>query len=105
MTDVFGDDETAAADAADRERGRNDRDKTHIDKDGKLQLVSFVSRIERLNEEKETIGEDIKSVYAEAKGSGFDTKILREAIKRRKMDKSERDEHDALLELYEGVFG
>jgi uncharacterized protein (UPF0335 family) len=104
MTNVFDEDDNPA-DAADRARGRNDRDTTHIDKDGKLKLVSFVTRVERLNEDKDAIGEDIKAIFAEAKAMGFDTKIMRETIRRRKMSRSERDEHDTMLELYEGVFG
>lgn len=69
------------------------------------QIRAIVERIERLEDEKSTIAEDIKEVYAEAKGVGLDTKILRLLIRRRKMDRAERDEQDALLELYEGVFG
>lgn len=93
------------ADAADRERGRNDIDLTHIDAAGKLQLVAYVGRIERLSQEKDSLATDIKEIYTEAKSHGYDTKILREAIRRRKMDKAEREQHDTLLELYEGVFG
>lgn len=100
MTNVFDDEETAAADAADRERGKNEPTSVAHD-----QLKAFVERIERLEEEKKAIADDIREIYAEAKGNGFDTKILRMVIKRRKMDRAERDEQDALLELYEGVFG
>ena len=64
------------------------------------QLKSFVERIERLEEEKQTIADDIKDVYAEAKGNGFDVKILRQVIRIRKQDKSEREEMEAILELY-----
>ncbi|QCO03057.1 DUF2312 domain-containing protein [Azospirillum argentinense] len=64
-------------------------------------LRSFVQRIERLEEEKRGLQEDIKEIYAEAKGTGFDTKIIRMAIRRRKMDKADRQEQDATLELYE----
>lgn len=72
------------------------------------QLKSFVERIERLEEEKQTISDDIKDVYAEAKGNGFDTKILRQVIRLRKMNKAEREEMEAVLDLYMkalGVFG
>jgi uncharacterized protein (UPF0335 family) len=68
------------------------------------QLKAFVERIERMEEEKSAIAADIRDIYAEAKGNGFDTKVLRTLIKRRKMDASERAEQDAILELYEGVF-
>ena len=68
------------------------------------QLRSLVERIEKLEEKKETLADDIKDVYAEAKGNGYDTKVLRLMIRRRKMDKDERAELDALLGLYEDVF-
>ena len=54
------------------------------------QLKSFIERIERLEDEKRALGEDIKEVYAEAKGSGFEPKIMRQIIKIRRMDKEER---------------
>ncbi|WAJ30555.1 DUF2312 domain-containing protein [Antarcticirhabdus aurantiaca] len=69
------------------------------------QLRSFVERIERLEEEKKTIGDDIKDVYAEAKGNGFDTKVLRKVISLRKQDANERAEQDAILELYLQALG
>lgn len=69
------------------------------------QLKSFVERIERLEEEKQTIADDIKDVYAEAKGNGFDVKILRQIIRIRKQDKSEREEMEAILELYMQALG
>jgi uncharacterized protein (UPF0335 family) len=69
------------------------------------QLKSFVERIERLEEEKQTISDDIKDVYAEAKANGFDVKILRQVIRIRKQDKSEREEMEALLELYMQALG
>lgn len=97
-------DDTEAADAADRQRGKNDRDTTHVDAAAKDQLRAFVERIERMEEEKKAIADDIREIYAEAKGNGFDTKVLRTLIKRRKQDANERAEQDALLELYEGVF-
>ncbi|MDO6965279.1 DUF2312 domain-containing protein [Rhizobium alvei] len=64
------------------------------------QLKSFIERIERLEEEKKTIADDIKDVYAEAKGTGFDTKILKKVISIRKQDKDERMEQEAILETY-----
>jgi uncharacterized protein (UPF0335 family) len=69
------------------------------------QLRSIVERIERLEEEKKTIAADIKEVYSEAKGDGFDTKILRKVIALRKKDASERDEEEALLETYLRALG
>ena len=64
------------------------------------QLKSFIERIERLKDEKRALGEDIKEVYAEAKGSGFEPKIMRQIIKIRRMDKEEHDEQETLLDLY-----
>jgi uncharacterized protein (UPF0335 family) len=68
------------------------------------QLRSIVDRIEKLEEEKAATAADIKDVFAEAKGNGYDVKTLRTLIRRRKMDAAEREEQDALLETYEGVF-
>lgn len=64
------------------------------------QLVSIVERIERLNEEKAALGADISEVYAEAKGNGFDPKIIRMCIRLRNMDKADRQEQEAVLDLY-----
>ena len=64
------------------------------------QLRSFVERIERLEEEKKTIGDDIKDVYGEAKATGFDSKILKKVIAIRKQDKDERAEQEAILDTY-----
>ncbi|NQV46160.1 MAG: DUF2312 domain-containing protein [Rhodospirillaceae bacterium] len=63
-------------------------------------LRSFVERIERLEEEKAALAADIKEVYSEAKGSGFDVKILRQVVRLRKMDQSDRHEQEELLDLY-----
>ncbi len=63
-------------------------------------LKSFVERIERLEAEKAELAADIREVYAEAKGNGFDTKIMRQVIKLRKLEPNDRNEQDALLELY-----
>jgi uncharacterized protein (UPF0335 family) len=68
-------------------------------------LKSFIERIERLSEEKYSIQEDIKEVYAEAKGTGFEPKIIRKIVKIRKMDKDKRDEEDHLLDLYRKAIG
>jgi uncharacterized protein (UPF0335 family) len=64
-------------------------------------LYSFVERLERLDEERQALVEDMKEVRSEAKGVGFDTKILGMVIRRRKMDTADRQETDAILELYE----
>lgn len=63
-------------------------------------LRSFCERVERLEEEKEALMSDIKEVYAEAKGTGFDTKILRQIIKLRKMEAAERQEQEEILNVY-----
>lgn len=68
-------------------------------------LRSFLERVERLEEEKATISGDIKEVFAEAKGEGYDTKTLRKVIRLRKMDRAKRDEEEALLELYLSALG
>lgn len=67
------------------------------------QLKAFIARIERLEEDKANVMADIKEVYAEAKSSGYDTKILRKVIALRKIDRLERLETEALLELYLGA--
>jgi uncharacterized protein (UPF0335 family) len=63
-------------------------------------LKSFIERIERLEEEKKALGDDIRDVYSEAKANGFEAKIMRQIVKIRKMDKDELDEQEALLETY-----
>ena len=63
-------------------------------------LRAFVERVERLEEEKAALAADIKEVYAEAKGVGFDIKILRKIISLRKLDKSDRQEQEQLLDIY-----
>ncbi len=63
-------------------------------------LRSFVERIEQIDEDLKTMNEDKRGVFAEAKGEGFDVKILKEIIRLRKEDQNERDEHDTLLDLY-----
>jgi len=63
-------------------------------------LKAFIERIERLEEEKKTIADDIRDVYSEAKGNGFDVKALRAIIRMRKQDEDERKEHESILEIY-----
>ena len=69
------------------------------------QLKSLIERIERLEEEKRALGEDIKEVYAEAKGTGFEPRIMRQIIKIRRMDKDEHDEQESLLDVYKRALG
>jgi len=69
------------------------------------QLRAFVERIERLEEEKKTIADDVKEVYAEAKGNGFDIKVLRQVVRIRKLDANERLEQEAILDLYMHALG
>jgi uncharacterized protein (UPF0335 family) len=74
----------------------------HFAKD---QLKAFVERIERLEEEKKAISDDIRDVYAEAKGNGYDVKALRSVVRLRKQDKHERAEQEAILETYLHALG
>jgi uncharacterized protein (UPF0335 family) len=69
------------------------------------QLRTIVERIERLEEEKKTIAGDIKEVYAEAKGNGFDIKILRKVISLRKKDANERQEEESMIDVYLAALG
>lgn len=69
------------------------------------QLRAFIERIERLDEEKKTISDDIKEVFAEAKGTGFDTKAMRSIIRLRKKDQAERQEEETILDLYKAALG
>ncbi len=68
-------------------------------------LKSFIERIERLEEEKTAIADDIKDVYAEAKGTGFDAKTIRKVVSLRKLDVEKRREADDMLELYKSAIG
>ncbi|GGE79330.1 DUF2312 domain-containing protein [Stappia taiwanensis] len=69
------------------------------------QLRAFVERIERLEEEKKVLADDIKDVYAEAKGNGFDAKILRKVVMLRKKKPHEREEEESILDLYKHALG
>lgn len=68
-------------------------------------LKAFVERVERLEEEKKALADDIRDVYAEAKANGFDVKALRAIIRLRKQDADERAEHEAILETYMQALG
>lgn len=71
----------------------------------KAKLKSFVERIEKLEEEKKAISEDIREVYAEAKGDGFDVKALRAVIRMYRQDLDQRKEYEALVDLYRDALG
>ncbi|HTT82711.1 MAG TPA: DUF2312 domain-containing protein [Rhizomicrobium sp.] len=71
----------------------------------KDQLKSLVERIERLEEEKAALTSDIREVYSEAKGNGFDTKIIRQVVRLRKLDRADRQEQEAILDLYLAALG
>ena len=68
-------------------------------------LKSFITRIERLEDEKKNLGSDIREVYSEAKSAGYDTKIMRQVIKVRAMDKTDREEQESLLQVYLDAVG
>lgn len=68
-------------------------------------LKAFIERVERLEEEKAAIAEDVREVYSEAKGAGYDVKIMRRVVKLRKMDTEKRREEDTILELYKAAIG
>jgi uncharacterized protein (UPF0335 family) len=72
---------------------------------GKDQLKAFVERVERLEEEKKATSDDIRDVYAEAKGTGFDPKAIRQIVKLRKMDPDQRREQEEILETYMHALG
>jgi len=69
------------------------------------QLRLFIERIERLEEDKKALADDIKDVYAEAKGTGFDAKTMRAIVRLRKMEKAARQEAEALLDIYKTALG
>lgn len=71
----------------------------------KDQLRSFVDRVERLEEERSALTADIREVFSEAKGTGFDTKIMRQVVRMRKLDKADFQEQDAILDLYLTALG
>ena len=71
----------------------------------KDQLKAFIERVERLEEDKKAIADDIRDVYAEAKGSGFDVKVLRHIVRLRKLDINERQEFEAVADTYMAALG
>lgn len=76
-----------------------------MENETKNQLMSFIERIERMEEEKAAVATDIKEIYAEAKGNGFETKIIRKIVSLRRKSKEERQEEEALLETYMASIG
>ncbi|MEM6914040.1 MAG: DUF2312 domain-containing protein [Pseudomonadota bacterium] len=68
-------------------------------------LKLFIERVERLEDDKKVVMDDIKEVFAEAKGEGYDTKVMRQIVRLRKMDNADRQEQEALLELYLNAIG
>jgi uncharacterized protein (UPF0335 family) len=71
----------------------------------KEHLKSFIERVERLEEERTALTADIREVYSEAKGTGFDTKIMRQVVRLRKMETADRQEQEAMLDLYLSALG
>jgi uncharacterized protein (UPF0335 family) len=84
---------------------KEDKEEQPATRFAKDQLKAFVERVERLEEEKKAIAEDIRDVYAEAKGNGFDVKALRTIVRMRKEDADERREHETILETYLHALG
>jgi uncharacterized protein (UPF0335 family) len=78
---------------------------SHLTEATKEKLRQTIDRIERLEEEKKEIAEQVKEVYAEAKAFGFDTKALRQVIKIRKIDRAEREEQEMVLDTYLAALG
>ncbi len=91
----------ASSAAAEKEQG-TEAVNTRFAKD---QLKAFVERIERLEEEKKAIADDIRDVYAESKANGFDVKALREVVRLRKQEPTERNEHQMILDTYLNALG
>lgn len=85
--------------------GHNSDGQERFDSVAGTRLRSFLERIERLEGEKSALSDDIKDVYAEAKGVGFDAKIMKQVIRLRKMDAQKRREEDELLALYTSAIG
>jgi uncharacterized protein (UPF0335 family) len=91
---------TEAVEASDMKEGGH-----NIGNAAREQLKAFVTRVERLEEDKKSVMDDIKEVYSEAKANGYDTKIMRRVVALRKIERRERQEAEALLELYLSALG
>lgn len=85
--------------------GHNSEETKDVENISGQRLKSYLDRIDRLEEEKKGLGDDIKDVYAEAKGVGFDTKTIRKLVRLRKMDTNKRHEEEELLRLYASAVG
>ncbi|MEL6661656.1 MAG: DUF2312 domain-containing protein [Pseudomonadota bacterium] len=83
----------------------DDVSSTHLNETTKEKLRQTIERIERLEEEKKEVAEQIKEIYAEAKAFGFDTKALRQVIRIRKVDRAEREEQEMVLDTYLAALG
>ena len=84
---------------------KEEKDEKPATRFAKDQLKAFVERVERLEEEKKALSDDIRDVYAEAKGNGFDVKALRTIVRLRKQDANERAEQETILETYMQALG
>ena len=84
---------------------KEEKDEKPATRFAKDQLKAFIERVERLEEEKKALSDDIRDVYAEAKGNGFDVKALRTIVRLRKQDKDERMEYESILETYMHALG
>lgn len=78
---------------------------TSLGGNAKTQLKSLVERIEKIDEEREALGEDRKELFTEAKGNGFDTKIIRKVVALRKREKADIEAENAMIDLYYGATG
>ena len=106
VRDLIGDERPATSDGKPRPNRKREDDVTDASQTVAAgQLRAIIERIERLEEEKKTIADDIKDVYTEAKGNGFDTKAIRTIIKLRKIDQAEREEAETILDLYMAALG
>ncbi|MEI7571953.1 MAG: DUF2312 domain-containing protein [Phenylobacterium sp.] len=76
-----------------------------LNQDAQGRLRTIIERVERLEQEKSEVMEQIKEIFAEAKGGGFDTKIIRKVVRIRKQDRAKRQEEEAILDLYLAAIG
>lgn len=109
LAEAGGTDEAPAAEAGGAgKKGGGTHDVDESEATGEFaadRLRSFIERIERLDEEKQALMADIREIFAEAKGNGFDVKVIRSILRLRKLETSDREEQDALLDLYRSTLG
>lgn len=105
MTDLFDDEPVLRNSRADDPDESFDANPDVLTASAQGRLRSIVERVERLEEDKQAIMTDIKEVYAEAKGEGYDVKMLRKVVRIRKQDRAKRQEEDAILDLYLSALG